>query len=368
MKKFAGVLLVFSIISLCLAGAAPAAPAQKATRVVKDQMGNEIVIPEKVERVVISSVWPLASVYCLYMGSTEKLVGLDPAIISAAENSALVKVFPDIVNIPSGFAKNGNINAEELIKLKPDVVLYASGGAEDYEVCTRAGIPAIGFSLSIKGYNAIDTINSWIELLGEIMQRDFDTTEFMKYAKGIETMVADRLKDVPEDKKPRGMVLHLYDDSRVGVPSGTASWANFWITAGGGVNVAANAGTGTASVSMEQVYEWNPERIFITNFNPGQPDDLYGNKVGNYDWSSVDAVKNKRVYKMPLGMYRWYVCNADSPLTLLWMAKQNHPDLFADVDLDGEIKSYYKRFYNLELSDEDLSQIYNPSSAAAAGI
>ena len=73
-------------------------------------MGNEIVIPERVERVVIASVWPLASVYCLYMGSTEKLVGLDPAIISAARNSALIKVFPDIVNIPSGFAKNGNIN------------------------------------------------------------------------------------------------------------------------------------------------------------------------------------------------------------------------------------------------------------------
>ena len=371
MKKFTGLLLVFSIFFLCLLcmpDRASAAPVQGATRVIKDQMGNEIVIPERVERVVIASVWPLASVYCLYMGSTEKLVGLDPAIISAARNSALIKVFPDIVNIPSGFAKNGNINAEELMKLKPDVVLYSSGAAEDYDVCTQAGIPAIGFSLSIKQYNAIDTINSWIELLGEIMQRDFDTTEFMKYSKELEARVAERLKDVPEQKKPRAMVLHLYDESRVGVPSGQNSWANYWITAGGGANVAANAGTGTASISMEQVYEWNPERIFITNFNPGQPDDLYGNKVGNYDWSNVDAVKNKQVFKFPLGMYRWYVCNADSPLTLLWMAKQNHPDLFADIDMDKEMKSYYKRFYNLDLTDEDVSQIYNPSSDAASKI
>ena len=90
--------------------------------------------------------------------------------------------------------------------------------------------------------------------------------------------------------------------------------------------------------------------------------------MGNYDWSNVDAVKNKRVFKFPLGMYRWYVCHADSPLTLLWMAKQNHPDLFADTEMDKEIKSYYKRFYNLDLTDEDVSQIYNPSSDAAGGI
>jgi iron complex transport system substrate-binding protein len=369
MKRIMSVILCVCLFAAafsgCGRGGSNTAPA--ATRIIVDQMGNEVVLPAAVERVVIASVWPLASVYCLYMGSTDKLVGLDPAIISAAENSALIKVFPDIVKIPSGFATNGALNAEELMKLKPDVVLYASGAPEDYDVCKQAGIPAIGFSLSIKQYNAIDTINSWIELLGEVMQRDFDTTEFMRYSKDLEAMVAGRLAGVPNEKKPRGMFIHLYDESRIGVPAGS-SWADYWISAGGGINVAASTGTGTLSANMEQIYQWNPEKIFITNFNPGQPEDLYANTVGNYDWSNVAAVKNRQVHKMPLGMYRWYVCNADSPLTLLWMAKQNHPDLFADINMDEEIKSYYRRFYHLELSDEDLNQIYHPSSEAARGI
>jgi iron complex transport system substrate-binding protein len=338
-----------------------------ATRVIIDQMGNEVTLPVNVERVVIASVWPLASVYCLYMGSTDKLVGLDPAIISAAENSALIKVFPDIVTIPSNFSKNGALNSEELMKLNPDVVLYSSGASEDYDVCKQAGIPAIGFSLSIKQYNAIDTINSWIELLGEVMQRDFDTTEFMRYSKDLEARVTGRLAGIPDEKKPRGMFIHLYDESRIGVPA-AESWANYWISASGGLNVAAPAGTGTLSASMEQIYEWNPEKIFITNFNPGQPEDLYANTVGNYDWNNVKAIRDRQVHKMPLGMYRWYVCNADSPLTLLWMAKQNHPDIFSDINMDEEIKSYYKRFYNITLSDNDLNQIYHPSSEAARGI
>jgi len=367
MKRLFLALSVIAITTLIFTSGAFAAADSGKTRTLTDQMGNEVVLPERVERVVISSVWPLASVYCLYMGSTDKLVGLDPAIISAAENSALIKVFPEIVKIPSDFSKNGAINAEELMKLNPDVVLYSSGAPEDYDVCRNAGIPAVGFSLSVKQFNTIDTINSWIELLGEVMRQDFDTSEFMKYSKDIEAKVAGRLKDVPAGEKPRCMVLHLYDDSRVGVPAGP-SFADYWITAGGGINVAADAGKGTLSASMEQVYEWDPEIIFITNFNPAQPEDLYNNVIGNYDWSGVSAVKNKQVYKMPLGMYRWYVCNADSPLTLLWMAKQSNPKLFADMNIDEEMKSYYKRFYKVTLSDEDLSQIYHPSSAAAAGI
>ena len=85
------------------------------TRTIIDQAGNEVVLPEKIERVVIASVWPLASVYILSMG-TDKLVGLDPAIISAAENSMLIKVAPDISKIESGFSQNGYMNAEELLK------------------------------------------------------------------------------------------------------------------------------------------------------------------------------------------------------------------------------------------------------------
>ena len=68
------------------------------TRTIIDQVGNEVVLPEKIERVVIASVWPLASVYVLSMG-TDKLVGLDPAIISAAENSMLIKIAPEISEI-----------------------------------------------------------------------------------------------------------------------------------------------------------------------------------------------------------------------------------------------------------------------------
>ena len=336
-----------------------------ATRTIVDQVGHTVVLPQKINRVVIASVWPLCSAYCLMYG-TDKLVGLDPAIISAAENSMLIKIAPELSNLPSSFSKNGSLNAEELLKLKPDVVLYASGVMEDYDIATQAGIPAVGFSLSAKNFNAVETINSWMELLAEVMNESYDTSKFVEYGNKIQKLVADRLADVKEEDKPTAMIIHKYSPTTLAIP-GTSTWGDYWITASGARNVA-NENKGTPQVTVEQIYKWNPDRIYITNFSDAVPDDLYNNTLEGYDWSNVGAVKSRNVYKMPLGIYRWYVTNTDSPLTLLWLAKQHHPSLFADIDMDSEIKNYYKEFYRIELSDDDIREIYTPKRDAARGI
>ncbi len=346
-------------------GGADKGTSQSATRTIVDQVGHTVHLPEKIERVVIASVWPLASVYCQMFG-TDKLVGLDPAIVSAAENSMLIQIAPDIGSIETGFSKNGNLNAEELLALDPDVVLYASGVMADYDIATQAGIPAVGFSLSIKDYNAVETIHTWIEQLAAVMGVEpGDNSKYVEYGRRIQQLVADRIATIPEEQRPRAMFIHRYDNATLAVP-GTGTWADYWITASGARNVGAD-NAGTPSVSMEQVYSWNPDRIYITNFNDALPEDLYSNALGGHDWSTVKAVQDQQVKKIPLGIYRWYVTNTDSPLMLLWMAKQHHPDLFADIDMDQVTADFYKEFYNLELTAADLQSIWNPSREAAGG-
>ncbi|MCR5288597.1 MAG: ABC transporter substrate-binding protein [Treponema sp.] len=360
-KKVIVILLLLSVMNSMWAKKA----SNQKTRTIVDQVGHTVVLPEKINRVVIASVWPLASVYCLTLGS-KTLVGLDPAIISAAENSMLIKVVPNIGKISSSFSKNGTINAEELLKLHPDVVLYASGVMEDYEIATKAGIPAVGFSLSIKDYNAVETINSWVEQLGLVMGVDLSDSEYIKYGQKIEKLVADRLSGLQDSQRPECMFIHLYDNNTFTVP-GLKSWADYWITASGGKNVA-TAYAGNSKVNAEQIASWNPKHIFIDNFNPLMPEDLYQSKVGNFNWNGIAAVSSSLVQKVPLGMYRWYVTCSDSPIMLLWMAKQNQPELFADIDLDTEIKTFYNKFYKLHLSDADVQSIYASSRAASGGI
>ena len=44
-----------------------------------------------------------------------------------------------------------------------------------------------------------------------------------------------------------------------------------------------------------------------------------------------------------------------------------YPDLFADIDLEQQVKDYYQEIYGVELSDEDVAAMFTPSSAAAEG-
>jgi iron complex transport system substrate-binding protein len=122
---------------------------------------------------------------------------------------------------------------------------------------------------------------------------------------------------------------------------------------------------GQGKINMEQVYEWNPDMIFITNFSPRLAEDLLENKIEGTDWSLVKAVKEGKVYKFPLGMYRWFPPASDTPLVLQWLATKMQPELFKDIDMDKEIKDYYKKYYSVDLTDSDIQKIYSPARAAS---
>ena len=69
-----------------------------------------------------------------------------------------------------------------------------------------------------------------------------------------------------------------------------------------------------------------------------------------------------------MGIYRAYTPSADTPITLLWMAKTIYPELFSDIDVTAEAKAYYKTVYGVELSDEQAASIFAPASEAAGGV
>ena len=40
-----------------------------------------------------------------------------------------------------------------------------------------------------------------------------------------------------------------------------------------------------------------------------------------------------------------------------WLAKIQHPDLFADMDMRQEVTEFYKEVYHFDLTEEMLSEI-----------
>ena len=188
-----------------------------------------------------------------------------------------------------------------------------------------------------------------------------------EYSDRIYALVRERVADIPDEDRQRVLFLYQYSETNL-LTSGAKFFGQWWADAIGAVNVAGELTTdNSVSVSMEQIYGWDPELIFITNFTTAGPEDLYGNTVGTYDWSGIAAVEQQRVYKMPLGMYRSYTPGVDTPITLLWLAKTAYPELFADIDIIAETKAYYLEVFGIELRDDQAASIFNPAADAGAG-
>lgn len=367
-----------TVLSLMAAAAAaavsPIAAAEQkgsrpGTRIVVDDNGDKVEVPEKIERVVVTNILPLASAVAVYLNDGSRIVGMHPASYSAAKNGLLGELYPEVLKADTGFIQGASLNIEALMALRPDVVLVNAPDRRMIDMIRGAGLAAFGISPSKWHYDVIETHNRWMQSLAQLFPEAKGKGELIeKKSREIAKMVADRTKDLPREERARILFIFRYDAKSL-VTSGKNFFGQYWCDAVGGINVAEGitADNSNAVIGMEEVYGYDPDVIFITNFTAALPEDIYGSKIGGDDWSPVKAVREKRVYKMPLGIYRSYTPSADTPLTLLWMAKRVYPERFKDVDLTTEVKKYYQTVFGVSLTEKQISRMFLPEAAASRG-
>ena len=334
--------------------------------VITDHAGNTVEVPKKIERIAICNIFPVPSVLSVFFNSAEKIVGMDKASMISAQNSLLSELYPEILKAETGYIDGTNLNIEELMKLKPDVVIYNAANEAIGKTLRDAGLCAVALAVNKWEYDAIETLNQWIDLFSQMFPSNDRVDTVKKYSNAVYQKVQDRVKDLPENERQRIFFLFQYSESNMAT-SGAHFFGQWWADAIGAINVGEEIDTdNSVVVNMEQVYDWNPQQILITNFTTAQPEDLYENTLSGYDWSEIDAVKNEKVHKMPLGMYRSYTCGVDTPVTLLWMAKTVYPELFSDIDITAETQKYYKDVFGITLTVKQAESIFAPSSDASA--
>ena len=344
---------------------------KKEVHVVVDHGGNAVEVPNKIERIVVTDIFPIPAVLSVFFNSADKIVGIAPTSMSAAKNSLLSQVYPEILNAKTDFMNGNVINVEELMKLNPDVVFYSENNNEQKDVLTKAGFAAIGISANGWNYDCIETLNQWLVTLTEVFKYSDDInilTERSEKARNksndIYNMIKEKLSNLPDEDKKRIFFLFQYNDTTM-LTSGKNFFGEWWANAVNAINVAEELKKdNSVATNLEQVYAWDPDMIIITNFTTALPKDLYENTIGTYDWSEIKAVKDKEVYKMPLGMYRTYTPGIDTPITLLWFAKTVYPNIFSDIDLIKETREYYEDIFGIRLTDEQIKNIYNPDANA----
>ena len=333
-------------------------------KIIMDQAGTEVTIPGQVNSIVSGGILPYFHTWYVATNSTKEIVAMHPNSYNAAKNSILAKLSPDVLNASTDFVKNGETNIEELMQLNPDIYFELSTNEKTIEQARAAGITTVGIkAIDAAAAEPLATFNSWLELTGEIANTTERADRFLEEGTKVQDEIYEKIDGLTPEEKPNALMIYQLSEQAITV-SGKGFFGNQWLNATGANDVAEKDVQGRKDVNMEQIYSWNPEVIYLTNFTPIQPEDLYNNAIEGQDWSQVAAVQNKQVYKIPLGIYRWFPPSGDAPLMLKWLAVHNQPELF-DYDMNEEIRTYYKDFYEYDITDEEIHTILNPSSEAA---
>lgn len=319
-------------------------------REITDMAGRTVVVPDEIETVFSSSTVTAIFMYTL---APDKLLGWNYEL-NELEKSIILEEYHDLPN----FGMGDSINYEAVIAADPTIAVNV-GTINDKMIsdCDKLskslGVPVVAvdgdLSASAEAYRFMG------ELLGEEEQAE-------KLASYAEKTFADIEKmEVPEDKKVR-IYYGNGEDSLETAPAGSAHGQIIDMV--NAVNVAdLEMGEGSrVQISAEQLLAWDPDVIVVN----GEPKaDMSGASaaetiLANPDYASLNAVQNQQVYGTPNAPFSWM----DRPMGpnrivgIRWLSGLIYPE-YLNYNVDEEVKEFFDLFYHVQLTDEQLENIYS---------
>lgn len=311
-------------------------------KIVTDVDGNQVNIPDRVERV--ADLWHANNQIVLLLGGADKLVATTTAI---AANPWFSEIYPNIKKVP--VLTNGEtIQVEELLSQKPDAVLLSKKSM--LTEVNQAGLKGVRVS-----FQDFDGLKKTVRITAEVLG-DKASAVAEGYIKELEDniqFVESRIKDVKEKQRPT--VLHITNGADLLKIDGGKSMIGEWIRMAGGKSVLPDEAN-MVTVTMESIVQANPDVIIIGS--SGNKSQAAIEKIkADPSWQSISAVKNNRIYANPTGTFPWDRYSAEEALQILWAAQLFHPERFADVDMIAKTQDFYQKYYNYNLSKENAQQI-----------
>ncbi|MEM0014348.1 MAG: ABC transporter substrate-binding protein [Zestosphaera sp.] len=313
--------------------------------IIVDALNRTVVLSKPPEKVAIVGKGSRYLIEAAYMFATapRKTVALDS---SSTENPVLRLRDPDLSTktLFSGFP-----SAEELLKLRPDLIVLKSSFMSQGRVYEEAGLRVIYVDVETPDqfYMAVST-------LGKVFGEEVRATELTNFFRNMTRLVEGKLEGLTV--KPTTLFIY-YDAVRDKVvkapPAGYLQSVLVEMAGGKSVNKEL-PGSSAQPVSLEQIITWNPNVLFIATYsNDPSPVDYVRQVLSSSEWRNVAAVRDGRVYPIPGGPYSWDMPGPKWTLCLIYMAKAIHPDRFADVSVRNITVDFYAKVYELNPADAE---------------
>lgn len=340
-----------AVLSGC-GGASPSARSSSAGHpiTVTDQRGKKLTFDRPVRRIVTLPM-PAASLAVAVDRSADHLVGMHQASWTAMRDGVMGQMFPRTLRLPHDVAgEDFTPNVESILALHPDVVVqWADEGTGLIDPMERAGLTVLGVI-----YGTQADVNTWVKLFATMLGKPERARAMTDRSSRVLHQVQARTRQVATGRRPKIIYFNSFVS---GLKVAAAKTYNdYYIKLVGGTNPASSDhgghGSGLVPVELEQVLAWNPDIMLLGNFDTALPRDVYGDKR----WAGVSAVQSRRVYKVPLGGYRWDPPGQESPLMWSWLSRIAYPEPAAD-SLRSLVIDYYGFLYGHRPTSDQLDKI-----------
>ncbi|MCW5715959.1 MAG: ABC transporter substrate-binding protein [Bauldia sp.] len=314
-----------------------------------DLTGRAIDLPAPAERIVTFPV-PMAAAIIALDGGIDRLAGIHPESKLAIEEGILGEFFPGARDIPSAILADGATRGTvpdiaAVQALSPDLVIQWEHADPGAGMLIDAGLDT-----ALLVFGTEENVRDVFMLIGAAIGETERVDMLLAWRDETSAAIEEGLATIPAEDRPT--VAYFFYAQTDLQTEGRGTYFDWQIRHLGATNAAAGM-EGWGPVTDAVVAGWNPDIIFLGNFEP----DLHTNRIYNDpDFAGTTAALDRRVYRMPLGGYRWGPGSIESPLAWMWLANLMYPDHF-DFDLRAEVLEWYPRLYGHTPTEAQIDAI-----------
>lgn len=329
--------MVVSLMTGCTAQPSEQQTQESAAITLTDQIGREVVLEEPADQIVSS--YYISTAILVALGLEDNLVGIEK---KADTRNLYKEAAPQLLDLPAIGSGKG-INVEETAALEPDLVILPKKLQDSVASFEELGIPVL-----VVDPETLENYEDCVALLGQATGTEERSDSLISYYEEKMDEVENLTKDLTEEEKP---AVYLAAGSDYLSTCTSKMYQNDLITMAGGRNVSSELTDGYwQNISAEQLLTWNPMYIFAVNYAEYALDDILKDEA----LSTVTAVQEGNVKTFPSNLEPWDYPTPSSVLGILWLTHELHPDLYTEEDYVKEAEGFYKEFFDIEVSKEDL--------------
>lgn len=301
-----------------------------AEKTVTDMAGREVEVPDEVNKIVTTYRSATQFVFCL--GVQDRLVASDLSF----EKISLFQKLYEGDKLPNVGSKNRGINIEQILEVDPDLVILFPHNVGP-EVAKK-----------LKDYDIASVI-----IKPESYEQIKETTKILGKAIGVEERAEkvinqyEKIIDIVESKDIGEKKKVYFANSELLDTVGEGMLQTSMIELAGGINPAKNVKSGFIKTSLEELLNWNPDYIVISQYYSGSVEEL----LNRPELQELKAIKNENVYRFPSKVEPWDFPSPSSYLGIVWLAEKLYPEKYKDIDLKQVVEEYYNTLYDKSYED-----------------